>query len=444
MGILRNKPKLVPLPERHPDDPMALQRAAISMCAQMVVFGEGDLDSCYNAVCGVAPIFRSTLVEFIDLGDETSFWSARLPESNSGWAALQGRAGSAIFVTLPTHDLARLELVIGDVMLPFERRLPKPWSYAEVKPKALFPEQFSRIFETARMVDAWEIQALAHLRPTSMSPQEDAARHEVRHAASTGNHGAAQGEAGTIQTGVIEAIRSTPTNSIDQLRTRSVADSPAAGPVDFSGSTQPDPPSAVAHPVNIQSGISMDRGQNVKLAVGRAEPMSVLVEISWAQAAPSGESLEHDTSAIVLGQDGKVLSDKHFIFFNNLATPDGSVVHSGSNTAVGANFYRSAITVHLSRAAPEVKSIVFAASIYEAEMRGHSYRQIRDAYIRVLDVRDNLEIARFAMGRPGEVEIAMLFGELYLNNGQWKFRAIGQGYASGLKGIAIDYGVDVT
>ncbi|MFJ8187995.1 TerD family protein, partial [Streptomyces sp. NPDC096105] len=87
--------------------------------------------------------------------------------------------------------------------------------------------------------------------------------------------------------------------------------------------------------------------------------------------------------------------------------------------------------------------IVFPVSIHDAENRGQSFGQVRNAFIRVVNQADNQELARYDLSEDAATETAMIFGELYRNGAEWKFRAVGQGYASGLSGIAADFGVGV-
>jgi tellurium resistance protein TerD len=91
----------------------------------------------------------------------------------------------------------------------------------------------------------------------------------------------------------------------------------------------------------------------------------------------------------------------------------------------------------------EIDKIVFPVSIYEAEQRGQSFGQVSNAYIRVINLADSSELARYDLTEDASTETCMLFGELYRNGAEWKFRAVGQGYASGLRGLAVDYGVHV-
>ena len=138
-----------------------------------------------------------------------------------------------------------------------------------------------------------------------------------------------------------------------------------------------------------------------------------------------------------------MLSDKHFIFFNNLTSPDGSVEHTGDNLTGEGEGDDEAIKVNLAAVPAEVDKIVFPVSIYEGQSRQQGFGQVRNAFIRIVDQGSNNEVARYDLTEDASTETAMVFGELYRNNNEWKFRAVGQGYSSGLVGIAQDFGVNV-
>ena len=189
--------------------------------------------------------------------------------------------------------------------------------------------------------------------------------------------------------------------------------------------------------------VSLTKGGNVSLTKQAPGLSAVTVGLGWDARTTDGQAFDLDASAIVCGADGKVVSDKHFIFFNNLSSPDGAVAHSGDNlTGEGAGDDEQ-IKVNLAGLAAEVDKIVFPVSIYNADTGGQSFGQVRNAFIRVVNQGDNAELARYDLSEDASTETAMVFGELYRNSGEWKFRAVGQGYAAGLAGIARDYGINV-
>jgi tellurium resistance protein TerD len=189
--------------------------------------------------------------------------------------------------------------------------------------------------------------------------------------------------------------------------------------------------------------VSLSKGGNVSLSKEAPGLRAVLVGLGWDVRTTSGADFDLDASALMLGSSGKILSDSHFIFFNNLKSPDGSVEHTGDNLTGEGEGDDEVIKVNLAEVPGDVDKIVVAVSIYDAEPRGQSFGQVRNAFIRVVNQDGEREITRYDLSEDASTETAMLFGELYRNGAEWKFRAVGQGYTSGLRGIAQDFGVNV-
>jgi tellurium resistance protein TerD len=189
--------------------------------------------------------------------------------------------------------------------------------------------------------------------------------------------------------------------------------------------------------------VSLTKGGNVSLTKEAPGLTNVIVGLGWDVRTTTGTDFDLDASAIGVGADGKVLSDKHFIFFNNLTSPDGTIEHTGDNLTGEGEGDDEQVKVNLAGMAAEVDKIVFPVSIYDADGRSQSFGQVRNAFIRVVNAAGGAEIARYDLSEDASTETAMVFGELYRNGAEWKFRAVGQGYASGLAGIARDFGVNV-
>jgi tellurium resistance protein TerD len=190
-------------------------------------------------------------------------------------------------------------------------------------------------------------------------------------------------------------------------------------------------------------GVSLSKGGNVSLTKEAPNLTAVVVGLGWDARTTTGADFDLDASALLTDVQGKVLSDQHFVFFNNLKSPDGSVEHTGDNLTGEGEGDDEVINVDLAAVPADVAKIVFPVSIYDAEPRQQSFGQVRNAYIRVVNAADGSELARYDLTEDASTETAMIFGELYRNGAEWKFRAIGQGYASGLRGIAQDFGVNV-
>jgi tellurium resistance protein TerD len=190
-------------------------------------------------------------------------------------------------------------------------------------------------------------------------------------------------------------------------------------------------------------GVSLSKGGNVSLSKEAPGLTAVTVGLGWDVRSTTGTDFDLDASAIACKADGKVLSDQHFIFFNNLKSPDGSIEHLGDNLTGEGEGDDEQVNVNLTTVPAEIDKIVFPVSIYDADNRQQNFGQVRNAFIRVVNQSGATEIARYDLSEDASTETAMVFGELYRNGAEWKFRAVGQGYAAGLRGIAQDFGVNV-
>ncbi len=187
--------------------------------------------------------------------------------------------------------------------------------------------------------------------------------------------------------------------------------------------------------------VSLSKGGNVSLTKIAPSLQSVRVGLGWDARTTDGADFDLDATALVCGEGEKVLSDQHFIFYNNLTSPEGTVRHRGDIRDGAVDGDDETIEVDLSQLTPQTDRVVFNVTIHEADTRGQSFGQVKNAYIRVVDTGDGTELARYDLTEDASTETAMVFGELYRNAAEWKFRAIGQGYASGLQGIISNYGV---
>ncbi|MER7050023.1 TerD family protein [Streptomyces jumonjinensis] len=190
-------------------------------------------------------------------------------------------------------------------------------------------------------------------------------------------------------------------------------------------------------------GVTLAKGGNVSLTKAAPNLTQVLVGLGWDARSTTGADFDLDASALLCGS-GRVLGDEYFIFYNNLKSPEGSVEHTGDNLTGEGDGDDESLLVDLPLVPAHVDKIIFPVSIHEADNRGQSFGQVGNAFIRVVNQADGQELARYDLSEDASTETAMIFGELYRHNGEWKFRAVGQGYASGLRGIALDFGVNVS
>jgi tellurium resistance protein TerD len=190
-------------------------------------------------------------------------------------------------------------------------------------------------------------------------------------------------------------------------------------------------------------GVTLAKGGNVSLSKAAPNLTKVQIGLGWRNRSTTGADFDLDASALLCG-NGRVLGDEYFVFYNNLKSPEGSVEHTGDELVGGTGGDDETILVDLSAVPERVDKVVFPVSIYDADARSQTFGQVSDAYIRVLNQADGAELARYDLTEDASTETAMIFGELYRYGGEWKFRAVGQGYASGLRGIALDFGVNVS
>ncbi len=189
--------------------------------------------------------------------------------------------------------------------------------------------------------------------------------------------------------------------------------------------------------------VSLQKGQNVSLSKAAPGMKKVRFGLGWDARATDGAAFDLDASAFVLDASGKVLSDQHFVFYNNPLDPSGAVAHKGDNRTGQGGGDDEVLEIDLGLMTPNAAKVTFVATIHDAEARKQSFGQVSNAYIRALNAEGELELARYDLSEDASIETAMIFGELYRNNDEWKFKAIGQGYAGGLAAVARDYGVSL-
>ncbi len=189
--------------------------------------------------------------------------------------------------------------------------------------------------------------------------------------------------------------------------------------------------------------ISLSKGGNVSLSKEDPNLKKVIVGLGWDVRATDGAAYDLDASVFIVNEQNKVRSDSDFIFYNNLRSSDGSVEHTGDNLTGEGEGDDEQVKVDLEKIPSEVNKLVFSVTIHDAETRRQSFGQVSGAFIRVVNGESNNEIVRYDLSEDASTETAMLFGEVYRNKGEWKFRAVGQGFAGGLGPMARNFGVSV-
>lgn len=189
--------------------------------------------------------------------------------------------------------------------------------------------------------------------------------------------------------------------------------------------------------------VSLSKGQNVSLSKTDPHLNKVLIGLGWDARSTDGADFDLDASVFLTGENGKVISDNHFVFYNNLRSPCGSVEHTGDNLTGDGDGDDESIIVDLTAVPANIKSIFITVTIHDAEARRQNFGQVSDAFIRLVNHESDEEVVRFDLSEDYSTETAMVFGEVYRYNSEWKFRAIGQGYSGGLYALCQQYGVNV-
>jgi tellurium resistance protein TerD len=187
--------------------------------------------------------------------------------------------------------------------------------------------------------------------------------------------------------------------------------------------------------------ISLQKGGNVNLSKEAPSLKKMVIGLGWDPRATDGAAFDLDGSAFLLKVDGKVRSDADFIFYNNLKSVDGSVTHLGDNTSGTGDGDDEKLTIDLAMVPADVDKITVGVTIHEAESRKQNFGMVGKAYIRCLDANGDKEIARYDLSEDGSTETAMVFGEIYRAGADWKFKAVGQGFAGGLGPLARSFGI---
>lgn len=190
--------------------------------------------------------------------------------------------------------------------------------------------------------------------------------------------------------------------------------------------------------------VNLTKGQKIDLTKNHAGLTNIVVGLGWDVNKYDGDSdFDLDASAFILGASGKVRSDEDFVFFNNTSGANGAVNHTGDNLTGEGEGDDEQIKIDLSKVPIDVDKISFAITIHEATERNQNFGQVSNAFARIVDESTNEELVRYDLGEDFSIETALIVGELYKHNGEWKFSAIGAGYQGGLVAVCKDFGVSV-
>ncbi|MFD1604077.1 TerD family protein [Flavobacterium artemisiae] len=158
------------------------------------------------------------------------------------------------------------------------------------------------------------------------------------------------------------------------------------------------------------------------------------IGLGWdTNNSSTGTSFDLDASAFIVGANGKILSDSHFIFYNNLKSPDESVIHTGDNLTGDGDGDDEQIKIDLTKIDSAVKEVCIVVTIHDAEARRQNFGQVRNSFIRIVDDSNNTEMVKYELEEDFSIETAVEFGRIYNKDGQWKFEAMGVGMKGGLQ-----------
>lgn len=188
---------------------------------------------------------------------------------------------------------------------------------------------------------------------------------------------------------------------------------------------------------NFGNGVTLRKGQKMNIQADNSVH-EIDIGLGW-DAAPG---YDLDAQAFMLGANGKVLGDDWFVFYGQQTSPDGSMVHSGDSNGVGDGD-DEIIHVNLDKVNPSVQKIVFIVTIDQALQMGYNFQHVQNAYMRVLNKKNNAELLRFNLSDYYANVTAMVVGEIYRHNGVWKINPVGDGVQADLAGLCARYGVNV-
>ena len=190
--------------------------------------------------------------------------------------------------------------------------------------------------------------------------------------------------------------------------------------------------------------ISLSKGQKVDLTKGNPGLSKVIIGLGWdVNKYDGGNDFDLDASVFLLGENGKVTTDADFVFYNNPTGGNGAIVHSGDNRTGAGDGDDEQIIVDLKGIPANIQRVAFTITIHNGENRNQNFGQVSNSYVRILNEESNEELIRYDLGEDFSIETALVVGELYRHNNEWKFSAIGSGYQGGLATLATDFGLQI-
>ncbi len=190
--------------------------------------------------------------------------------------------------------------------------------------------------------------------------------------------------------------------------------------------------------------INLSKGQKVDLTKGNPGLKKIMVGLGWdVNAFDTGSAFDLDAAAFMVEENGICPTEKEFVFYGNLQHPSESVQHMGDNLTGEGDGDDEQILVDLEKVPANISKIAFTVTIYDADARRQNFGQVSNAFIRIVDDATGQELIRYDLAEDFSIETAVVVGELYRHNGEWKFNAIGSGFQGGLAALCGHYGIQV-
>ncbi len=188
--------------------------------------------------------------------------------------------------------------------------------------------------------------------------------------------------------------------------------------------------------------VTLTKGQRISLEKVAPGLTEVFVGLGWdVKPTDTGYDFDLDASAFLLSSNEKLISDNHFIFYNNLTSPDPSksVEHTGDNLTGAGDGDDEVIKISLQKVPADIQKIVITVTIHEAGKRGQNFGQVQNAFVRIVNAQTNQEVVRYDLVEDYSVETALIMAEIYRKDGEWRLNAVGSGYQGGLQALLDRY-----
>jgi tellurium resistance protein TerD len=188
--------------------------------------------------------------------------------------------------------------------------------------------------------------------------------------------------------------------------------------------------------------VSLTKGQRVSLEKISPGLSEVFIGLGWdVKATDTGSDFDLDSSLFLLGANEKLISDNHFIFYNNLTSPDPdkSVQHMGDNLTGAGEGDDEVIKINLKKVPNDVQKILVTVTIHEAQQRHQNFGQVQNAFVRLVNAQTQQEAVRYDLVEDYSIETALIMAELYRKDGEWRLNAVGSGYQGGLQALLDRY-----